>query len=88
MDTYGNSDGSGDEGRYRVFFETMGNFVLKLLSQSNLSVNSDNGSVYIGAGNRVEISGTNATRIRSPNKLAYEFRDDGIYYNNTKIVSN
>lgn len=88
MDTYGNSDGSGDEGRYRVFFEAMGNFVLKLLSQSNLSVNSNNGSVYIGAGNRVEISGTNATRIRSPNKLAYEFRNDGIYYNNTKIVSN
>ena len=88
MDTYGNSDGSGDESRYRVFFEAMGSFALKLISDTNLSVTSKNANVYIGAdGGRVEISGQNAARIRSPNKLAYEFRDDGIYYNNTKIVS-
>lgn len=88
MDTYGNGDGSGDESQYRVFFEAMGSFVLKLISDSNLSITSKNANVYIGAdGGRVEISGKNAARIRSPNKLSYEFRDDGIYYNGTRILS-
>lgn len=87
MDTYGNSDGSGDESRYRVFFETMGNFVLKLLSETNLSVSAENGDVYIGAGGRINLVGTKEAIIRSTKGYSYQFFEDGIYLNGRKITN-
>lgn len=88
MDTYGNSDGTGEEGQYRVFFEALGNFVLKLISDSNLSVTSKNGSIYIGAdGGRVNISGAEDPVIRSGGGQSFIFQDDGIYLNGQKITN-
>ena len=87
MDTYGNGDGSGDESQYRVFFETMGNFVLKLLSETNLSVSAENGDVYIGAGGRVNLVGTKEVVIRSTKGYSYQFFEDGIYLNGRKITN-
>lgn len=88
MDTYGNLDGSGNEGKYRVFFEAMNNFVLKLISQSNMSITSKQGDVYIGADSgSVRIMGQEVARIQTPSNHWYDFRDDGIYLDSVKITN-
>lgn len=89
MDTYGNTDGSGGESRYRVFLEAMNGFVLKLLSEDNMSINSSGGDVYLSAtGGKVHISGRDNPIIMSGGDGAeYTFRDDGIYMNNRKITN-
>lgn len=89
MDTNGNSDGTGTESRNRVFFEAMNGFVLKLLSEDNMSLTSTGGSVYVASQvGRVEIQGKTACRIRTPGgQNFYEFRDDGIYLRNEKITN-
>lgn len=89
MDTNGNSDGTGSESRNRVFFEAMNGFVLKLLSEDNMSLTSTGGSVYIASQTgRVELQGERACRIRTPGgRNYYEFRDDGIYLRNVKITN-
>lgn len=88
MDTYGNLDGSGDESKYRVFFEAMNNFVLKLISQSNMSITSKQGNVYIGADSgSVRIMGQEVARIQTPSNHWYDFRDDGIYLDSVKITN-
>lgn len=88
MDTYGNLDGSGDESKYRVFFEAMNNFVLKLISQSNMSITSKQGDVYIGADSgSVRIMGQEVARIQTPSNHWYDFRDDGIYLDSVKITN-
>ena len=89
MDTYGNTDGNGGESRYRVFLEAMNGFVLKLLSEDNMSINSSGGDVYLSAtGGKVHISGRDNPIIMSGGDGAeYTFRDDGIYMNNRKITN-
>lgn len=88
MDTNGNTDGTGSESRNRVFFEALNGFVLKLLSEDNMSITSTGGSIFIGGdGGRVEISGANPARIRVPSGKFYEFREDGIYLGGEKITN-
>ena len=89
MDTNGNTDGTGSESRNRVFLEAMNGFVLKLLSEDNMSINSSGGDVYLSAtGGMVHISGRDNPIIMSGGDGAeYTFRDDGIYMNNRKITN-
>ena len=89
MDTNGNTDGTGSESRNRVFFEAMNGFVLKLLSEDNMSLTSTGGSIYVASQTgRVELQGETACRIRTPGgQNYYEFRDDGIYLRNVKITN-
>lgn len=87
MDTYGDSDGTGSESKYRVFVEAMSNFVLKLLSDSDLSVTSKTGSIYVGANSgRVNLVGANGCVIRPYSGTSYTFEQDGIYLNGSKIA--
>ena len=88
MDTYGNLDGGGDESKYRVFIEALENFVLKLISDKDLSVTSKTGNIYIGANaGRVNVNGENGVWLRPYSGYTYQFQKDGIYFNGTKIVS-
>lgn len=88
MDTYGNQDGGGEESKYRVFFEAMNDFVLKLISQKNLSITSKQGDIYIGANaGSVRIMGENPARIQTPGNHWYDFKDDGIYLDGRKITN-
>lgn len=85
-----NTQGSAEEeGKYRMFVSTFGNFGLKLQAESNTSYQSQNGGVYISAPKGEMILSAGAkVRIASPNGTQYEFRDDGIYYNASRIVDN
>lgn len=88
MDTYGNTDGSGSESSKRVFFEALGEFVLKLISDTQMSLTSKNGNVWISAQNgNVEIYGDKNPIIRSANDTYFEFKDDGIYMDGRKVTN-
>lgn len=88
MDTYGDQDGTGSETKNRVFFESLENFAMKLISDTNMSLTTKDGSIYINsAGGRVNIYGKEDPVIRSSGNVSYTFKDDGIYLNNRKITN-
>lgn len=79
--------GSGSERKNRVFLAAKGDFALKLQSDVNTSYTSNNGMVYIAAPQgEVWLEANQQVRLSLP-RGAYFFKEDGIYYNNKKLLS-
>jgi len=81
--------GSGSEAAKRVLLRTLSEFGLKLSAENNISVESDEGSIYVnasGSGGQLVLGAGNHVRVQAPGGSQYVFRSDGIYYGGTKIA--
>ncbi len=83
-----NGEGTTQEARTRMFLGTQGNYVLKMESNKDTSYESKTGTIYLKAGDSILLTpgSSGSVRIASPNGTRYEFRDDGLYFNNVRIA--
>ena len=82
-------NGSGDgETSTRMFLGATGAYALKLESKVSTSYESKQGSVYLKAGDSIILTpgSGGSVRVVAPNGTRYDFRNDGIYFNNVKIA--
>lgn len=82
--------GTGSEAARRVMLRTLADFGLKLSAENNVSIESDEGSIYVnapGGSGQLVLGAGNHVRIQAPGGSQYVFRSDGIYYGRTKIVN-
>lgn len=83
--------GSGSESERRVMLRTTDEFGLKLSAENNISVESDEGSIYVnasGSSGQLVLGAGNHVRIQAPGGSQYVFRSDGIYYGGRRILDN